>query len=149
MGTIVQRLVRKIRAHSQRGAAMVEFAMILPILGTLFVGIAELGHALKVYTATVAASRDAVRLATRTGAGDSTVINLAKTDMNHIDPVNYLTRTTVTVSGVVSHTVDGETTKKKTVTVCYARPRWINYPLLPIPSTMDICSTATMRMQGV
>jgi Flp pilus assembly protein TadG len=50
------------RMRSERGAAAVEFAMILPLLVVLVIGIAEFGRAFQVQGTLSAAAREGVRL---------------------------------------------------------------------------------------
>lgn len=54
-----------------RAQAMVEFAIALPLLLMLLVGIMEVGRLLVMYTLVVNASRDAVRYASAVGLDDS------------------------------------------------------------------------------
>lgn len=62
---------RKGRRHKYRAQAMVEFAIALPVLLALLVGIMEVGRMVLMYTLVVNASRDAVRYAASVGI-DST-----------------------------------------------------------------------------
>lgn len=50
------------RLHTQRGAAAVEFALIVPLLLVLLIGIAEFGRAFQVQGTLSAAAREGVRL---------------------------------------------------------------------------------------
>jgi len=66
-----------IKLHSQkqtkqgrRAQAMVEFAIALPVLLVLLVGIMEVGRMILTYTLVNNASRDAVRYASAVGVGD-------------------------------------------------------------------------------
>jgi Flp pilus assembly protein TadG len=54
-----------------RGQAIVEFAIALPILLILMVGILEVGRAIFIYSAVTNASREAVRYASAVGLDDS------------------------------------------------------------------------------
>jgi Flp pilus assembly protein TadG len=54
-----------------RGQAMVEFAIALPILLMLLVGIFEVGRAIFIFSAVTNASREAVRFASAVGLDDS------------------------------------------------------------------------------
>jgi len=58
--------------HKGRAQAMVEFAIVLPILLLLLYGILETGRFLFIYSSTVTASRQAVRYGSATGAGLTT-----------------------------------------------------------------------------
>jgi Flp pilus assembly protein TadG len=53
-----------------RGQAIVEFAIVLPILLVILVGILEVGRMIFIYSAVTGASRDAVRYASAVGIDD-------------------------------------------------------------------------------
>lgn len=55
-----------------RAQAMVEFAIVLPILLVLLLGIIEVGRMIFIYAATTNASREAVRFASAIGFDDTT-----------------------------------------------------------------------------
>jgi len=55
------------RQQTQIGHALVEFALLLPLLATLLVGVAELGNAINAYVTVIEASREGARLAVRKG----------------------------------------------------------------------------------
>src|SRR5574341_1014814 len=57
--------------YGARAQAMTEFAIALPILMALLVGIFEVGRMLFIYTAVTNASREAVRYASAVGLDDS------------------------------------------------------------------------------
>ncbi|WP_129788416.1 TadE/TadG family type IV pilus assembly protein [Promicromonospora panici] len=68
------------RGHRERGAAAVEFALVLPILLLLIFGIVEIGRAYYVQTTLSAAAREGVRvmaLQNDTAAARSTTKNVA------------------------------------------------------------------------
>ncbi|MEE6274588.1 TadE/TadG family type IV pilus assembly protein [Georgenia wangjunii] len=50
------------KQHRERGAAAVEFALVVPLLLLLVLGIAELGRAYNIQTTLSAAARDGVRV---------------------------------------------------------------------------------------
>ena len=56
--------------HALRGQAMVEFAIALPVLLMLLIGIMEVGRMLFMYASVVNSSRDAVRYASAYGMSD-------------------------------------------------------------------------------
>ena len=62
-----------LRSRKERGQSLVEFALVLPFLLMLFLGIAELGSALYDYLTFTAANREGARLASR-GRFDDTAI---------------------------------------------------------------------------
>lgn len=62
---------RRKKTFGSRAQAMVEFAIALPVLLVLLVGIMEVGRMLLTYTLVSNASRDAVRYASTVGLDDS------------------------------------------------------------------------------
>jgi Flp pilus assembly protein TadG len=72
-GVIVKKYVSKYKeARALRAQAIVEFALALPILLMLLIGIFEFGRMVFVYSAVTNASREAVRFASAFGFGDAT-----------------------------------------------------------------------------
>jgi Flp pilus assembly protein TadG len=66
------RLVKVVNGSRVRGQAIVEFAIVLPILLILLVGILEAGRVVFIYSAVTNASREAVRYASAVGFHDNT-----------------------------------------------------------------------------
>ncbi len=62
------------RRRGERGQSIVEFALVLPFLMMLFLGIAELGSALYDYLTFTAANREGARLASRGRFDDDAVM---------------------------------------------------------------------------
>ncbi|HRN49908.1 MAG TPA: pilus assembly protein [Anaerolineales bacterium] len=60
---------QRLRTHANKGQGMVEFALVIPILLLIIVGIFEAGRALYVYQSISSASREAARLGS--GAGET------------------------------------------------------------------------------
>ena len=54
-------VIRRIHGKRERGVAIVEFALILPVLALLFGGMAELGHAIYQYESLTKGARNAAR----------------------------------------------------------------------------------------
>jgi Flp pilus assembly protein TadG len=132
------RMVAAIRSKSERGAAMVEFALILPLLMVLVAGLVEIGDALNTYLSVVGASRDVARIGSKGSYSDTTLKNLALTDVARLRDATSLSDITIT-----HLTVDGNNAVK--VKVCNRHTLLMNYPLLPLPNPMNICATTTMR----
>src|SRR5688572_2257449 len=65
--------VNKLTPKKNKAQAMVEFALVLPILLLLLYGILEAGRLLFIYSTIVTASRQAVRYGSATGEGTSAV----------------------------------------------------------------------------
>lgn len=59
------------RFRAQRGAALVEFAVVAPLLFLLLFGVIEFGRLVATYTSVSTAAREGARYATATGEGDS------------------------------------------------------------------------------
>lgn len=132
------RVVAAIRSRNERGSAMIEFALILPVMMVLVAGLVELGDALNAYISVVGASRDAARIGSKGSASDTDLKNLVLTDVNRLRDATSLSDITIT-----RPTVDGNTAVK--VKVCNKHKLIMNYPLLPLPNPMTICATTTMR----
>ena len=66
-----KQLFLKSKTYSDRAQAIVEFAIVLPILLALLVGIFEVGRYMFIYSAVTNASRNAVRYASAVGLNDS------------------------------------------------------------------------------
>ena len=66
------------RASRRSGAALVEFAIVIPIFFLLLFGIVEFGRAMMVSNMVVNASREAARMAILTGSTNSEVEQSAK-----------------------------------------------------------------------
>ena len=79
--------------RAQRGQALTELALILPVLVTLFLGVAEVGNALKAYLTIVEASRDGARLVAREGRS-ADVKGLVETLTERLPPSTLNVRVT-------------------------------------------------------
>jgi hypothetical protein len=66
--------VKKITPNKTKAQAMVEFAIVLPILLLLLYGILEAGRLLFIYSTVITASRQAVRYGSATGEGGTSTI---------------------------------------------------------------------------
>lgn len=67
----IQKTLKKHKMRNERAQAIVEFAITLPILMLLLVGILEAGRAVFVYASINNASREAARYASAVGRGDN------------------------------------------------------------------------------
>jgi len=85
MTSLIARLRRPVDARSQRGAALLEFALAVPLLLLLVLGIIEYGH---YYYVTVTAAD-----AAREGARQCTLVSLGGCgDCNPTDAVSHMTK---------------------------------------------------------
>jgi TadE-like protein len=73
------RPTRKILSPTRRGVAMVEMAIVLPLLLLLLLGILEMGRVVMINQIATNASREAVRRAIIPGATDSAVLGTCNT----------------------------------------------------------------------
>src|SRR5512139_2664111 len=73
-GIMLNNLIHNRRKPHSRAQAMVEFAIVAPILFLLLLGIFEVGRMMFLYAAVVNASREAVRFGSAVGYDDTGVI---------------------------------------------------------------------------
>ena len=130
----------KNRARDERGSAAVEFAMILPLLLLLVLGIAEFGRAFQVSGTLSAAAREGVRvmaLQNDQAAARAAVRNAAAS----LDPDITDAQIAITPA-VCPQTGTGNTSVRLT----------ISYPLPLITdffgATVDLTGTGVMRCNG-
>ena len=131
------------RQHNERGAAAVEFALLLPVLLTILYGIIEFGM--------IMYGREVVTNASREGARAGIIQVSPKPTSGQITTIatNYLTGTginpsqvTITVTGA-----GGASPTMLTVTATYSYPWLVPYipALLGLPSPLPITMSTTMR----
>jgi Flp pilus assembly protein TadG len=131
------------RQQNERGAAAVEFALLLPVLLTILFGIIEFGM--------IMYGREVVTNASREGARAGIVQVSPKPTSGDITTIatNYLTSTgvnpsdvTITVTGA-----GGASPAMLTVTATYNYPWLIRYipNVLGLPSPLPIAMSTTMR----
>ncbi len=136
--------------RSERGAAMVEFAIVLPILLLLVFGIIDFGRALYTLNNLTAAVREGARLA-------STQISPDPTTGGSMSAVSTAVTNYVVAFGgnsgppTISETFSGAPPNMQSVTV-----RIVNYPFTPITplaalaglGTIQMSPSATFRWEG-
>ncbi len=125
--------------RTEHGAAMVEFALILPLLVLLMAVIVEIGDAMNTYLSVVSASRDGARLIARVDATDAEARALVLTDTGRLREANA---TGVTITRPV---VNARNSVR--VEVCHNHRLVMRYPLLPAPDPLRICAQTTMRLR--
>lgn len=118
------------RESGERGAAALEFALIVPVLLLLVLGIIEFGFMFQAQLALTHAAREGARMAS-VGKFDTAVV------LNRAYPVPA---TVSTVPSPPSAAKSGDAIK---VTLTYAYP----WRVLPFPGTVPISGTATMRRE--
>ena len=131
------------RQQNERGAAAVEFALLLPVLLTILYGIIEFGM--------IMYGREVVTNASREGARAGIIQVSPKPTSGQITTIatNYLTGTginpsqvTITVTGA-----GGASPTMLTVTATYNYPWLVPYipAVLGLPSPLPITMSTTMR----
>lgn len=114
---------------------MVEFALVLPILVTLLLGVVELGNGLNSYITVVDAARDGARLGSRgasvTNADITAAVNRDVERLSGADPT--ITITNPTIGGL----------QGVKVKVCYNHPLIMGMPGV-LQNPLPMCSEATM-----
>ncbi len=132
---------RRAWGRGERGAALVELALMVPVLALLFAGIAAIGDALNAYLSVVNASRDGARLAARANASDTDIRSLVLADLRRLrDPTGDADIT------ITRNVIPGEASIQ--VRVCHGHRLIINYPLLGVPDPLRLCASTTMRLTG-
>ena len=132
-----QRLVNALRG--ERGATVVEFAFIVPLLIVLVLGIAEFGRAFQVSGTLSAAAREGVRvmaLQNDPAAARAAVRNAAPA----LDPA--VTNAQITITPAACPPGPGTTTVR--VTVTYPLPFITDF----FGSGVDLTGTGVMRCNG-
>ena len=79
MNNYSQQLARPLR---QKGIAVVECAIILPLVLFLILAVAELGNAIQQYNALTHAARDAARYASKMARGQAGIVDLTAVDIS-------------------------------------------------------------------
>lgn len=130
---------RKGRAGAgEGGQSLVEFALVLPVLLLLLLGIIDFGRVLSAYYVVDHAARDAVRYAS-VGASDSTVIEAIQNDTAAF---------TATPSYTISPPADGRVSGEP-VTVTVSVPVQIIDPIMAaiLGSTYTASASVQMRVE--
>lgn len=78
------------KQQSQKGHALIELALLVPILTMLLVGVVEVGNAINAYLTIAEASREGARLAVREGAS-ADVDGLVQSLIDRLPESNYTT----------------------------------------------------------
>ena len=128
------------RMRNERGATAVEFAMIMPLLIALVIGIAEFGRAFQVQGTLSAAAREGVRLMALQNdpaAARAAVRNAAAS----LDP--GVTDAQIVITPATCPTVNAGTTSVR-LTISYPMPYLTGF----FGSTVDLTGTGVMRCNG-
>lgn len=139
----------------QRGQAIVELTLTLPLLLILLLGLIEMGHAMNAYLTIVAAGRDSARLGAQLGVANTLPLKNAVTQETgrlKAGPVPGTTSCTAP-SGVCitsNCTLDssapcGAADKWVKVEVCYNHPFIVGIPWV-MEGPLKMCSQTKMRI---
>jgi Flp pilus assembly protein TadG len=147
------RIVRWLK-RSQRGQALIEFAISAPVLVIMLLGLVEFGHGLNSYLTVVASARDAARFGAQQGYSPTTVTAMENVVAKQTERLSDSNTVTVEIDSCVTLAGDesacgqitGSSRKNKdlSVEVCYDHPTITGVALLPNP--IHMCSTTTIRI---
>ena len=129
------------RLRDEHGAAAVEFAMIVPLLLVLVLGIAEFGHAFQVQGTLSAAAREGARvmaLQNDPAAARAAVRDAAPT----LDPA--VTDAQITVTPQTGCPITSTTAQNVRVTVAYPMPFLTDF----FGASIGLTGTGVMRCSG-
>jgi Flp pilus assembly protein TadG len=128
------------RLRSERGAAAVEFALIVPLLIVLVLGIAEFGRAFQVQGTLSAAAREGVRVMALQNdpAAARTAVRNAATSLKPA-----ITDAEIAISPSTCPTLNGGSTSVR-LTVSYPMPFLTSF----FGSGLNLTGTGVMRCDG-
>jgi Flp pilus assembly protein TadG len=147
-------LPRRFR-HSERGAELIEFALILPLLLAMLAGIADFGRLFQRLEVTTNAAREGARLATLPGYSQTDVQNRVRAYMDQGILTGAGARTTVTRTIVnITPGGGGAQFQAAQVVVNYQDSYLILGPIVTLIggtaanfSTVTLSATSTMRLE--
>jgi Flp pilus assembly protein TadG len=128
------------RSRGERGASVVEFALVVPLLLVLVLGIVEFGHAFQVQGSLSAAAREGARvmaLQSNPAAARAAVRDAAPT----LDPA--ITNAQITISPAACPATT-TTTANVRVTISYPMPLLTRF----FGADVDLTGTGVMRCNG-
>jgi Flp pilus assembly protein TadG len=126
--------------REQRGASAVEFAMIVPLLIVLVLGIAEFGRAFQVQGTLSAAAREGVRaMALRNDPADAR--DVVRNAASSLDPA--ITDAQITIDPPSCPTLNSGSTSVR-LTISYPMPFLTDF----FGSGVDLTGTGVMRCNG-
>jgi Flp pilus assembly protein TadG len=130
------------KSDSRRGAALVEFAVVMPVFLVFIVGMIEIGRAIMVQQLITNASREGARIAGYDSTTlTSTVTSAVNTSLSNVK----ITSATTTVSpDPPSGASDGQQVSV-TVSIPYSQVSWVPSPFLLKNRTLQ--ATTVMRRE--
>ena len=108
-----------------RGSAVVEFAVVAPLLFAVVLGLVEFGRAIMVEQTLVSASREACRTAVLAGTTKQDVINRATSSLNAAGISNF----TITMNPDPPSSAAEGTPVTVTITVSFNNVTWLPVPI--------------------
>ena len=147
--------------RSQRGQALIEFALSAPLLVIMLLGLVEFGHGLNSYLTVVAAARDSARLGAQIYGQPGGVTAMQNVVAKQTERLENTIDTSVNCAGGSMYVciescaaplgpdycvdpVDQPADKWISVEVCYDHPTITSAPLIPNP--VHMCSSTTIRI---
>jgi Flp pilus assembly protein TadG len=140
-----QRPLRVIRSSRRPGVAAVEFAVILPFVMVLFLGMIEFGRVLMVQQIITNAAREGCRYAVMPGSTVSSTQTVVTTYLSNSSITLASPSTQVTVSPDPSTAAQG-TSITVTVTVPFNSVSWLPTPIFM--GGKQLGSTVVMRLES-
>lgn len=141
----LKRLIPRPGPSRRRGAAMVEFAIVLPVLLTFLFGIIEFGHLFNVRLSAQQAAREGCRLAVlqTTSKPYNSPGSLVMSRMTDIIEASGMSMSDVTVA--IQEDTPADPMVTITITIPYSAVALTGF-LAPI--TTDVTATSSMRKEG-
>lgn len=137
----VRRRWHRIR-NNRRGAALVEFAVVIPLFLVFTVGLIEVGRAIMVQQIVTNASREGARIASYNSTSSSTTVSSA---ISSIMSSANISGATTSVSPSVLSTVPEGDPVSVTITVSYSQVSWVPSPFFL--GGRNIQATSVMRRE--
>lgn len=144
--------------ETRRGAAVVEFAIVAPLMFMLFFSMVEIGRAVMVAQLAVNASREGCRQAAQTGSTTTDVVNFVK-DYLQASGIPNAAVTVEVQNQTVTNGAFGNTTNLSTVptgmgvrvnlSINFANVTWLpqNFAYAIMPNDAKITGSTTMRKE--
>jgi Flp pilus assembly protein TadG len=130
------RLLKKRKDEGEKGQALAEFALIIPVLLILLVGVFEIGYGLNSYLTVVDAARDGARLGAKGSASDADIRALIVRETERLK--DGVAASDVTIA---RDNTPGDSSIE--VKVCYDHSLIMGVPII-IPDPLQMCSTTSM-----
>ena len=150
---------RRRRGRGERAQSVIEFAIAVPVLLTLLLGMVELGNGLNSYIKIISVARDAARLGAQVCTGvtpysncDGKLTSLVTTETDSLTTNVPVTCTAGGAGTCITHISlgtngAGNTIHAVKVAVCYDHPLLFGVPGI-ISGPLRMCSSTTMRVRG-